>query len=93
MALELPLEQASTWCIAVEGLMNVMCTQLSHTKHRVILGGWQELFGVEVERSPTKGNRMKFFRTLVEDVQTRFNEFEWIGGVLVLVHARECSAA
>ena len=65
---------------AVRGLMNVMCT---HTKHHVIPRGWEESFGVEVERSPIKGNRLKFLRTLVEDAQAHFDEFEWVGGVPV----------
>ena len=60
---------------AVRALMNVMCTELFHTKHHGILGRWEESFGVEVERSPFKDSRIKFLRTFVEDVQTRFNEF------------------
>ena len=58
---------------AVQGLMNVMCTQLLHTMRHVILGGWEESLGVEVGSSLIKGSRMKFLRTLFEDVQTRFN--------------------
>ena len=53
--------------------MNVMRTRLSHTKHS---RGRGESFGVEVERSPIKGSRMTFLRTLVENVQAGFNGFE-----------------
>ena len=31
---------------AVQGLMNVMCTQLLHTMRHVIPGGWEETLGV-----------------------------------------------
>ena len=54
---------------AVQGLINVMYTLLSHSKLHVILGGWEESFGVEVERNPTKGSHMKLPHTLVEDVR------------------------
>ena len=37
--------------------------------------------GVEVGSSLNKGGRITFLRTLMEDVQTRFNELEWVGGV------------
>ena len=60
---------------AVRVLMNVMCTQLLHTRHHIIPGEWKESFGVELERSSITGSRFKFLRTLVEYVQAHFNEF------------------
>ena len=57
---------------AVQGLMNVMCTQLLHTMRHVIPGGWEESLGVDVGSSVIKGSRMKFLRSLIEDVQARF---------------------
>ena len=73
--------------------MNVMCTQLSHTKPHVIPRGCEELFDVEEERSLIKGSRIKFLRTLVEDVQASFHDFEWVRGVLVesWAEASSCS--
>ena len=53
--------------------MNMMCMQLLYTMCHVILGEWQESLGVEVRSSPVKGSRMKFVRTLIQDVQSRFN--------------------
>ena len=50
-------------------LMNVLCTQLSHTRHHVIAGGWEEMFGVDVESSAITGNQVKLLRTLFVDVQ------------------------
>ena len=78
---------------AVQGLMNVMCTQLLHTMHHVILGGWEESLGVEVGSSLIKGSRMKFLRSLIEDVQTRFNGTQWDGSATVedWVEASSCS--
>ena len=58
---------------AVQGLMNVMCTQLLHTMRHVIVGGWEEWLGVDVGNNLIKGSRMKFLRSLIEDVRTRFN--------------------
>ena len=58
---------------AVEGLMNVMCTQLLHTMRHVIPAGRDESLGVDVGSSLIKGSQMKFLRTLIEDVLTRFN--------------------
>ena len=63
--------------------MNVMCTRLMHTMHFVIPGGWEEGLGVEVGGSPIQGSRIKFLRTLIEDVQKRFNESDRAGGVAV----------
>ena len=59
----------------------------------MILGGWEEGLGVEVGSSPIQGSRIKFIRTLMEDMQKRFNEFEWGGGVAVesWVEASSCS--
>ena len=78
---------------AVQGLMDVMCTQLFHTMHHVILGGWEELLGVEVESSLIKVSLMNFLCTLSEDVQTRFNGTEWHGTATVKdwVEASSCS--
>ena len=78
---------------AVQGLMNVMCTQLLHTMRHVILGEWEESLGVEVGSSPIKGSRMKFLRSLIEDVQTRFNGTQWGGSATVedWVEASSCS--
>ena len=64
---------------AVQGLMNVMCTQPLHTLRHVIPGGWGESLGVDVGSSVIKGSRMKFLRSLIEDVQTRFKRAEWDG--------------
>ena len=40
---------------AVQGLMNVMCTQLLHTMCHVIPGGWEESLGVDVASSRVAG--------------------------------------
>ena len=56
--------------------MIVMCTQLLHTMCHVILGAWAESLGVDVGSSLIKGSRMKFLRSLIEDMQTRFKGFE-----------------
>ena len=78
---------------AVQGLMNVMCTQLLHTMRHVIPGGWEESSGVDVRSSLIKGSRMKFLRSLIEDVQTRFKGTEWDGSATVedWVEASSCS--
>ena len=68
---------------AVQGLMNVMCTQLLHTMRHVIPGGWEESLGVEVGSSPIKGSRMKCLRRPIGDVQTRFNGTQWGGSATV----------
>ena len=49
----------------VQGLMNVMCTQLLHTMRHVIPMGWEESLGVEVGSSPIKGRHIKFLRTRI----------------------------
>ena len=73
--------------------MNVICTQLLHTMHHVILGRWEESSGVEVRSSLIKGSRVKFLRRLIEDVQTRFNGSHWVGSAMVenWVGAGSCS--
>ena len=78
---------------AVQGLMNVMCTQLLHTMHHVIPGGWEESLGVDIRSSLIKGSRIKFLRSLIEDVQTRFKGTEWDGSAKVedWVEASSCS--
>ena len=78
---------------AVHGLMNVMCTQLLCTMRHVIPGGWEESLGVDVGSSLIKGSRMKFLRSLIEDVQTRFKGTEWdcSANLVDLVEARSCS--
>ena len=54
--------------------------------------GWEEGFGVEVGSSPIQGSRIKFLCTVIEDVQKRFNESEWGGGVAESwVEASSCS--
>ena len=79
--------------VAVQGLMNVMCTQLLHTMRHVIPRGWEELLGVDVGSSLIKGSRMKLLRSLIEDVQTRFNGTQWDGSATVedWVEASSCS--
>ena len=62
---------------AVQGLMNVMCTQMLHTMRHVIPRWWEESLGVDVGSSLIKGRRMKFLRSLIEIVQTRFKGTEW----------------
>ena len=49
--------------------------------------------GVDVGSSLIKGSRMKFLRSLIEDVQTRFKGTEWDGGAQVedWVEASSCS--
>mmetsp|Transcript_99400 Transcript_99400/g.167556 ORF Transcript_99400/g.167556 Transcript_99400/m.167556 type:complete len:375 (+) Transcript_99400:1-1125(+) len=78
---------------AVQGLMNVMCTQLLHTMRHVIPGGWEESLGVDVGSSVIKGSRMKFLRSLIEDVQARFKRAEWDGSANLedWVEASSCS--
>ena len=78
---------------AFQGLMNMMCTQLLHTMRHVIPRGWEESLGVEVGSSPIKGSRMKFLRSLIEDVQTRFNGTQGGGSATVedWVEASSCS--
>ena len=78
---------------AVQGLMDVMCTQLLYTMLHVIPGGWEESLGVDVGSSLIKGSRLKFLRSLIEDVQTRFNGTEWDGSATVedWVEASSCS--
>ena len=58
----------------------------------VIPGGWEKGLGVEVGSSPIQGSRIEFLRTPIEDVQKRFNESEWGGGVAVetWVEASSC---
>ena len=52
-----------------------MFNQLLHTKRHIMLGGgWQESLGVEVESGPIKGSWLQFLRTVIEHVQTRFDE-------------------
>ena len=81
------------WVAAVQGLMNVMCTQLLYTMRHVIPGGWEESLGVDVGSSIIKGSRMKFLRSLIEDVQTRFKPAEWDGSANLedWVEASSCS--
>ena len=64
-----------------------------HTMRHVIPGGWEEGFGVEVGSSPIQGSRIKFLRTLIEELQKRFHESEWGGGVAPesWVEASSCS--
>ena len=78
---------------AVQGLMNVMCTQLLHTMRHVILGGWEESLGIDVGSSLIKGSRMKFLRSLIDDVQTRFNGTQWDSSATMedWVEASSCS--
>ena len=78
---------------AVQGLMNVMCTQLLHTMRHVIPGGWEESLGVDIGSSLIKGSRMKFLRSLIEDMQTRFKGTQWDGSATVedWVEASSCS--
>ena len=45
----------------------------------VIPQGWEESLGVDVGSSVIKGSRMKFLRSLIEDVQARFKRGEWDG--------------
>ena len=73
--------------------MNVMCTQLVHTMRHVIPGGREESLGVDVGSSLIKGSRMKFLRSLTEDVQTRFKGTEWDGSANLedWVEASSCS--
>ena len=73
--------------------MNVMCTQLLHTMHHVIPRGWEESLGVDVGSSLIKGSRMTFLRSLIEDVQTRFNGTQLDGSATVedWVEASSCS--
>ena len=73
--------------------MNVMCTQLLHTMRHVIPGGWEESLCVNVGSSLIKGSRMKFLRSFIEDVQTRFKGTEWDGSATVEdgVEASSCS--
>ena len=49
--------------------------------------------GVDVGSSPIKGSRMKFLRSLFEDMQTRFKGTHWDGSVKVKdwVEASSCS--
>ena len=78
---------------AVQGLMNVMCTQLLHTMLHVVPWGWEESLGVDVGSSLIKGSRMKILRSLIEGVQTRFNGTEWRMGLRqARVRVRECLA-
>ena len=57
------------------------------------LGGWEESLRVDVGSSLIKGSRMKFLRSLMEDVQTRFNGTQWDGSATVedWVEASSCS--
>ena len=73
---------------AVQGLMNVM-----YTMQHVIPGGWEESLGVDVGSSIIKGSRMKFLRSLIEDVQTRFKRAEWDGSANLedWIEASSCS--
>ena len=73
--------------------MNVMCTQLLHTMRHVIPGGWEESLGVDVGSSLIKGSPMKFLRSLIEDVQTRFKGNGWDGRAIVedWIEASSCS--
>ena len=59
----------------------------------VIPRGWEESLGVDVGSNLIKGSRMKFFRSLIEDVQTRFKGTEWDGSAKVedWVEASSCS--
>ena len=70
--------------------MNVMCTQLLHTMRHVIP---EESLGVEVGSSPIKGSWMKFLRSLIQGVRTRFNGTRWGGSATVedWVEASSCS--
>ena len=54
----------------------MICTQLLHTMRHVIPGGWEESLGVDVGSSLINGSWMKFLRSLIEDVQTRFKGTE-----------------
>ena len=73
--------------------MNVMCTHLLHTMRHIIPGRLEESLGVEVGSSAIKGSRMKFLRTLIEDVQTRCHVSQWVDSATVedLVEASSCS--
>ena len=73
--------------------MNVMCSGLMHTMRHVIPRGCEEGLGIEVGSSPIHGSRIKFLCTLIQDVQQRFHESEWVGGVAVesWVGASSCS--
>ena len=59
----------------------------------VIPGGWEESLGVDVGSSRINDSRMKFLRSLIEDVQTRFKGTEWDGSATVedWVEASSCS--
>ena len=78
---------------AVHGLMTVMCTQLLQTMRHVIPGGWEESVGADVGSSLIKGSRMNFLRSLIEDVQARFNGTQWDGSATVedWVEVSSCS--
>ena len=77
----------------VQGLMNVMCTQPLHTTRHLISEGWEEWLGVDIGSGLIKGSRMKFLRSLIEDLQTRFKGTEWDASATVedWVDASSCS--
>ena len=74
------------------GVLSFLCIRTGYVSIPHTFGV-QESFSVEVESSPIKGSRMTFLCTLIEDMQTRFNGFEWVGGVPVesWVEASSCS--
>ena len=59
----------------------------------VIPGVWEELLGVDEGSSLIKGSRMKFLRSLIEYVQTRFKGTAWDGSATLedWVEASSCS--
>ena len=73
--------------------MNRTCTQLFHTMRHVIPRGWEESLCVDVGSSRIKGSRTKFLRSLIEDVQTRFNGTHWDGSATVEDWVEESSCS